>query len=26
MCFSKSIEIHEKLIGAYLDKFHYQSI
>lgn len=24
--FSKSIEIHEKVIGAYIDKFHYQSM
>jgi insertion element IS1 protein InsB len=26
ICFSKSIEIHEKVIGAYIDKFHYQSL
>lgn len=26
ICFSKSIAIHEKVIGAYLDKFHYQSL
>ena len=26
ICFSKSIEVHEKIIGAYLNKFHYQSL
>jgi insertion element IS1 protein InsB len=26
ICFSKSIEIHEKVIGAYIEKFHYQSL
>jgi insertion element IS1 protein InsB len=26
ICFSKSVELHEKVIGAYIDKFHYQSL
>ena len=26
ICCSKSIDIHEKVIGASLDKFHYQSL
>ncbi len=26
ICFSKSIELHEKVIGASIDKFHYQSL
>ena len=26
LCFSKSVELHEKVIGAYIDKFHYQSL
>ncbi|MEW9889809.1 MAG: IS1 family transposase [Candidatus Symbiodolus clandestinus] len=26
ICFSKAIEIHEKVMGAYLDKFHHQLI
>jgi insertion element IS1 protein InsB len=26
ICFSKSVELHEKVIGAYIDKYHYQSL
>lgn len=26
ICYSRSIEIHEKLIGAYIEKHHYNAL
>ncbi|WP_422645760.1 IS1 family transposase [Xenorhabdus budapestensis] len=26
MCYSRSIEVHEKLIGAYIEKHHYNAL
>ncbi|WP_413770665.1 IS1 family transposase [Xenorhabdus bovienii] len=26
MCYSRSMEIHEKLIGAYIEKHHYKPL
>ncbi|WP_369127570.1 IS1 family transposase [Xenorhabdus bovienii] len=26
MCYSRSMEIHEKLIGAYIEKHHYNPL
>ncbi|CDH01718.1 Insertion element iso-IS1n protein insB (fragment) [Xenorhabdus bovienii str. feltiae Moldova] len=25
LCYSRSIEIHEKLIGTYIEKYHYNA-
>ncbi|CDH25132.1 Insertion element iso-IS1n protein insB (fragment) [Xenorhabdus bovienii str. kraussei Becker Underwood] len=26
LCYSRSIEIHEKLIGTYIEKYHYNAL
>lgn len=26
ICFSRSVEVHEKLIGAYIEKYHYNAL